>query len=221
MSAAMQSKISSNDERVSSPILTPAALAGLERMSDSTAYLWARNGLVTSHARPRGWPSIPLLGLAEGHLAWRLRRHHLEMEEVRAVLDLIRHRGASEFATLSTKLVTDGVYAYLKENDELGRVVDRQLAFESVVDDFLQQLITDDEGYVFRYQVLQLPDVVIDPDFNAGRMMFENSGVPVFAVAGMLQAGELPEVVASEYGVTLEQVEAVAAADAAWLSKVA
>lgn len=209
------------DERVTSGILTPPALAALEGMSESTAYGWTRDGLVTARPTRRGWPSIPLLGLAEGHLAWRLRRHHLPMEEVRGVLDLIRDRGSSAFAALSKNLVTDGVYAYLRQHEGLGRIVDQQLAMESVMEQYVTQLLTDEDGFVYRYQVAQLPNVVIDPDFNAGRMMFADSSVPVFAVAGLLSAGEPEDVVAEEYGVSLDDVRSIAAADPAWLSLVA
>lgn len=143
------------------------------------------------------------------------------MEEVRAVLDLIRHSGQSQYATLSQRLVTDGVYAYLRASDGVGRVVDQQLAIEQVVEDFTTQLLVDDDGLVFRYQVDQMPGVVIDPSFNSGRMMFSDSSVPVFAVAGLLASGEPVQAVADEFGISAGAVEIVATADPDWLSAVA
>lgn len=209
------------DERVTDAILTPQGLAALENMSATTAYSWWRHGLVTRQPSRRGWPSIPLLGLVEGHVAWQLRQQHLPTEDVRAVINLIRHSGASEFAALSRRLVTDGVYAYLKDHDGLGRIVDQQLTMEVVVEQFLTQLLTDDDGFVYRYVVAQLPGVVIDPEFNAGRMMFEDRSIPVFAVMGMLDSGETPEVVADEFKLDPSLVTAVHNTDPSWLSLIA
>jgi uncharacterized protein (DUF433 family) len=64
-------------------------------------------------------------------------------------------------------------------------------------------------GYVEAFRVPELPDVEIDPRYSSGRMRFTSTGVPVFAVHGLLSAGEPPEVVAYAFGLDVEQVRAV------------
>jgi uncharacterized protein (DUF433 family) len=116
--------------------------------------------------------------------------------------------------------VHDGTVAYLQENEELERVINGQMAFFSVVEERLEPFSLDAEGLVFQYRVARIPGVVIDPRFNGGRMMFETSAVPLFAVAGELRAGEPPEVVADDYGIAHDQVAAVLR-NLDWLSEAA
>lgn len=45
------------------------------------------------------------------------------------------------------------------------------------------------------------------PNQNLGAVSVLNGRAPVFAILGLLQAGETPEIVADEFGITLEQIE--------------
>lgn len=212
--------ITSDDIRVAAPIFTAGEVATITGMKPGTAYAWSRRDLITSvPARRRGWPSIPLLGLAEYETFRGMRAANMPMEEVVAVADFIRTE-IDQFGFLSREVVHDGAVAYLQNNRELERVVNGQFAFFAVIEDRLKPFEFDDDGLLYQYRVARLPGVVIDPRFNAGRMMFEDSGVPLFAVAGMLRAGEMPAVIADEFGISGTQIAAIKA-NLSWLSEAA
>lgn len=107
------------------------------------------------------------------------------------------------------RLVTDGAFAYVRENpSELYRVKTKQHAFVEVLEDHLRPLIFEDDDYPVAYEV-RIPGVVIDPRFNAGRMTFVRNRVPVFAVLGSLRGGDSVDEVMQQYGLTLQEVTAV------------
>jgi uncharacterized protein (DUF433 family) len=213
-------KVSEDDIRVTAPIFTAGEVATITGITPSTAYNWSRRDLITNvHARRRGWPTIPLLGLAEYEIFRGMREAKLPMPEVAAIARFIRTE-ISQYGFLSRDIVHDGTMAYLQENDELERLTNGQFAIYPVIEERLKPFAFDQDGLIFEYQVKRVPGVVIDPRFNGGRMMFEQSSVPLFAVAGMLNSGERPEVVAREYGITDQQVAAVKA-DLQWISQAA
>jgi uncharacterized protein (DUF433 family) len=213
-------RVANDDVRVIAPIFTPAEVSAITGMTKSRAYDWSQRELITSvPARRRGWPTIPLIGLVEYETFLGMRQARMPMEEVAAVAKYIRSE-IDEFGFLNQEIVHDGTVAYFRDHEELERVVNGQYAFFAVVREYLRPFEMDDDGLVFRYRVERLAGVVIDPRFNAGRMMFEDSGVPLFAVAGLLSAGETVEVVAGEFGITPEQAASVKA-DLSWVSEAA
>jgi uncharacterized protein (DUF433 family) len=55
---------------------------------------------------------------------------------------------------------------------------------------------------------LEFPDIVISPDRYSGQPTFVGRRVSVATIAGMAKAGERPEDLAADYGLSLEQVQA-------------
>jgi uncharacterized protein (DUF433 family) len=223
LGAAGQVRISEDDPRVSLAIATKTTVMRLTGVKRSTAYYWANHGLVhTVSPRRRGWPTIPLAGLAEYKVLTSLRSIGLSMPEVLGTAQYIREHRRDPYALLSKQLVTDGVHAFVQHeaSDDLYRVVGGQRAFRTVLQDYLKPLIPGTDGFVYRYLVEEDPRVVIDPEFNGGRMMFESNSVPVFAVMGLLRAGESNLTVADEYELEVDDVRWVET-NLSWLAEAA
>lgn len=215
-----------DDVRVTAPIFTPKQVAELAHMPVSTVYSWTRG---TSTRPPlihrvqplrRGWPSIPLVGAAEAKVLRPLRESGMRMREIAAAVDFIRSQGGP-FALANPDLLHDGVLALRRDGEGLSTLRDGQGVLTEVLTEQLQPFRLAPDGFVEALVLREIPETEIDPRFSAGRPFFTKTGVPVFAVAGMLSAGEPAEVVAREYGVELRLVRAVEQADPDWLSKVA
>jgi uncharacterized protein (DUF433 family) len=98
--------------------------------------------------------------------------------------------------------------------DEISRAGDQQLPIREIIDDYLHYILWEEDDDFPTRLTLRMYDpavaeVVIDPRFAWGAPIVEAAKVPVTAVLGMWRAGESPDVVASEYGLTVEQVQAI------------
>lgn len=209
--------IALNDPRVRSGILTPTQVASLIGMKTPTLRTWTKDRgrrptmVHTITPRRRGWPSVPLVGLAEASSLLALRQVGVKMSLLADAAEYICERYDDPFALANPRLVTDGTEAFAHDlqSDELWRIRDRQVAFTEVLREHLRPLILDADDYVKAYRVpLSDVDLFIEPGFSAGRMTFANK-VPVFAVIGSLRAGEEPVSVALDYGLPPSEVAAV------------
>lgn len=213
------------DVRVTAPICTPADVARLVGMPASTVYSWMRptprRPALIHNITPevRGWPSIPLLGLAEGSVLRALRDQGMKMPEIAAAVNYLRDHGGP-YALGHPGLVHDGFKMMLREGDELVTLREAQGVFFDLVKERLSPFRLAPDGFVEAFLVPDMPGVEIDPRFSSGRMRFTRTGVPIFAVAGLLEAGDAPKAVADEYELTLDEVELVRER-LPWLSAVA
>lgn len=214
------------DVRVSNPICTPGDIARLVHMPPSTVYSWmkptsTRDFLVHSVApSSRGWPSIPLLGLAEAFVIRGLRTGGMKMPELAFAVAYLREKHGP-YALASPGLVTDGVVAMLEsETGELETLRGGQGVLMEAVRNELRPFRLAPDGFVEAFIVPEMPGVEMDPRFSSGRMRFTRTGVPLFAVAGLLEAGDPVELVADEYDLRLDEVELVRER-LPWLSQVA
>ena len=82
-----------------------------------------------------------------------------------------------------------------------------------MVEDYLKYVTWDDDGFAQRLTLRRydpaVAQVVIDPRFAWGAPIVEPAKVTVDAVVGMWRGGEPYDVVADEYGLSVEQVEAL------------
>lgn len=202
------------DPRFSTPILTVAEVSGLLAIKLPTMQNWA--GQRTSRPQliqridqhHRGWPSIPLVGLVEASTL-KLLKTILPDSEVRFAAEWIRREFQSPHPLAHRRLVTDGVYAFVEEHQDLVRLSDQQRVIRESIDEYIRPVLWAEDDYPLAFEVMQLPGVVIDPRFNAGRMAFLKGRVPVFAVLGSILAGDPLDEVATAYRLTLSDVEAV------------
>ncbi|MGW9825107.1 uncharacterized protein (DUF433 family) [Brevibacterium pityocampae] len=205
--------ISIDDIRASAPILTVREAADIlempraEKLRSWTRRSGGRPPMVHSlPPRKRGYPTIPLVGLAEGSSLNALRHGGMTMHEASLAVKFIREKHNDPFALANPELVTDGTDAFLKTETDLVRIKDRQAAFQEVLRDHLRPLILGDDGYVERYRLFDDPEIVIDPRFNSGRPSFADSMIPVFPIVGALQAGDGRHAIAEDFDIPVEQV---------------
>lgn len=203
------------DIRTASAIATRSEVANLVQVRPDRITAWAspRPGKapLVHTIRGAGRFTVPLVGIAEVASLNALRSGGMPMDEVRRASDFIRREYDDEYALASPKLFTDGTDAFFEDAHGLARVKDKQGAIREVIADHLRPLVIGADGFVEAFRVEQFApfDVTIDPRFNAGRMSFTRNRVPVFAVAGALDAEEKPDDVASDYGLTRAEVLAV------------
>lgn len=213
------------DIRTTSPIATRSEVAHLVHVRPERITAWAnprnRKPPLVHTVRGAGRFTVPLVGIAEVASLNALRSGGMPMDEVRRACDFIRREYDDEYALASPKLFTDGTEAFFEDTHGLARVKDRQGAIREVLADHLRPLVIGEDGFIEAFRVEQFApfDVTVDPRFNAGRMSFVRNRVPLFAVAGALEAGEKLDDVASDYGLSRQEVSVVADR-LEWLAKV-
>lgn len=198
-------------------ILTPAEVATLVEMPTPTVYSWlrpssSREALVHSvPADTKGWPSVPLYGLAEAHTVRSLRKLHWGMRDVGKYAEYLRSQSGDRFALASPKLVTDGIDAFEDRNGELTRLRDSQIPISEIIRPFLRELVLWDDGRTGGYRPPRLDSdlVELDPRFNGGRMSFVRGRVPLFAVVGSVLGGDTLTEAAEDYRLDRDQVALV------------
>lgn len=217
--------VDATDVRASVPICTPSQAAEHAGMPLSTFYTWMKptsmRPALIHHVEPitRGWPTIPLIGLAEATVL-REMRGRMRMPQIAAAVTYLRDHGG-EYALGNPHLMHDGFQAAVTdEAGDLHDLVTGHPMLPGVVSEWLQPFKLAPDGFVESLLVSRIPGVEIDPRFSSGRMRFTRTGIPVFAIAGALEAEDPPDVVAAEYGLTLKEVNRVRQ-HLPWLSAVA
>ncbi|BFU42380.1 DUF433 domain-containing protein [Krasilnikovia sp. MM14-A1004] len=203
------------------PLLTPYEAATHLQIPERTMSRWlrpedGRPPLVHS-VRPekRGWPSVPFIALVEAYVLRALRDLGLSRRAVGAAAAEIRSEFGTEYGLATRRIATDGidVFIHYLDSDELARAADRQIPIRGVVEDYLKYVSWGNDGFAQRLVLRRydpaVAQVVIDPQFAWGAPIVEPAKVPVDAVLGMWRGGETVEVVADEYGLSVEQVEAL------------
>jgi uncharacterized protein (DUF433 family) len=208
-------------DKVHDALLTPADTARYLGIPRSTMYSWlaekaAGEPLVHSVAPvKRGWPSVPFVAVIEAYVLRSLRELKLGKDKIREAAAEIRDVFASPYGLADRRIATDGVdvFVHYLDTDELARVGDRQMPIREVISDYLKYIVWEpSDAYPARLRLRQYPDaaqVVIDPRFGWGAPVVARTKVPVDAVVGMWRAGEPSDVVADEYGLTVDEVEAL------------
>ncbi len=225
------------DPRFAVPMYTIAEAARALGVSPSTLSTWAkgyvrrpasrpvRTGapLVTSFSTPRpGQPSIPFVGLAEALVLTAVRRAQVPLQRVRPALEVLATELGIEHALASRRLYTDGaeiLFDYAERSSdpdapaarELVVVRNHQQVFAEVIEQYLQLIDYDQDGYARR---LRLPsyesaEVFADPSLSFGQPFFARGGARVADILGRFWAGEDLETVSAEFGVPVVELEDV------------
>lgn len=208
-------KVDFEGARFTAAICTVADVARLADMPVTTVQSWAgqrrsRPQLITRISpERRGWPSVPLVGLAEA-ASLRGMLDFLPRREVMDAAEWIVEQYKEAHPLANKRLVTDGFRAYVEEhNSDLYTVQGGQRAIRSSIEEHLRPIEFADDYYPVAFRVQTLPGVVIDPRFNAGRMSFQRNRVPLYAVAGSLKAGATVEECVTDYHLTVDEVRLV------------
>lgn len=209
-------------DRFTVPLLTPLEAAEHLQIPERTMHRWLSNdaaGRPLVHSvKParRGHPSVPFVALVEAYVLRSLRNLGLSHDKVRDAATEVREQFGTEYGLASRRVATDGVDVFIHylDTDELARAGDRQMPLRQVISDYLRYITwTGDDEFPSRLTLRKydpaVAQVVIDPRFAWGAPIVESVKVPVTAVLGMWRAGEPLDVVADEYGLSVEQVEAL------------
>lgn len=197
------------------PLYTCAEAARCLGVPASTFRAWTRGGrpLVSGlPAEGRGWPCVPFAGLAEGMVLSALRQAGVPLRRVRPALELVRARIGVDHVLASREFSVRGARLLWEAGArDLAVRRDGRYAFHPVIGRCLRR-ISYDERYACRLLLpaYEVARIAVDPQINFGRPYFAHSGTPVFAVSGLLRAGETIEDVADDYGIPADQVTEVA-----------
>ncbi|SEB36487.1 Uncharacterized conserved protein, DUF433 family [Rhodococcus jostii] len=205
------------DIRYRSGICTPKQAARIVSMPVNTVHSWTKSTKTrpamvhTVRNQRKGWPTVPLVGIVETWSMRALRTAGVPMSKLVTVADGLRHEFSDPYVLARPLLFTDGIDLYRRERGDLFRVEDGQQPIERVIEDYLQRIDRDDDEQptAFRLSLHGGVELTLDPRFNGGRPSLLRSRVPAFAILGALEAGELPTVVAADYGLDVAEVLAV------------
>jgi uncharacterized protein (DUF433 family) len=200
---------------------------GIMNMSDAARYLavsqqtfhrWAKGyekGQPLLHlaktVRQREAP-VSFISLTEAYVLQALRRAGVQVRKIRPALLVLQREFGTEYALTAPNLATDGIdvlWDYSKTPGGAGLIEPRtgQIVMRTIVADYLTY-ISRDSGWPSR---LQLPScepskVIVDPLYGFGQPRFGVTGARLIDVAAMLKAGEEPDVVADEFGISTHDV---------------
>ena len=210
------------DDRLAVPLLTPLETAEHLQIPERTVHHWLRQqaaGHPLVHSlRPerRGWPSVPFVAVVEAYVLRTLRNMKLSPEKIKKAAADVRKEFGTEYGLATRRIATDGVDVFIHylDSDEIARTGDRQMPIRQVIDDYLRYIVWDEDDDLPKRLTLRKYDpaiaaVVIDPRFAWGAPIVEPAMVTVDTILGMWRGGEPPDVVADEYGLSVEQVEAL------------
>lgn len=204
---------------------------GLLDMTDAARFLGIPRGTFQRWARgyERGGPllhvldaaprraQVPFVAVVEAYVLEALRRAGVRPARIRPALRALQVEFGREYALLSPNLATDGIdvlWDFSRTSEGQGLMVGHtgQLVMREIVEDYLRYIIWADDGYpgALELRYCQPSKVTLDPYRAFGQPFFEGSRARVWDVANMLKAGEDPQVVADEHGVSIDDVRTAA-----------
>lgn len=222
-----------NDPRFTKPLYTVTEAASYLGVPRATLDTWVRGYIRRPAGRrvvrgealltsiPGGRLTIPFVGLAEGMVLAAFRETGLPLQRIRPALQLLQEEVGLQHALASRNLYTDGaevLYDYARSHGDkqlrlLTIVRSGQRVFHEVIDRYLKR-IEYDGGWAVRLAlpITDEPLLVADPARAFGQPIFIHGAARLADVRGRIEAGEDERLVAEDYGVPLEDVQAALAA---------
>ncbi len=212
-----------DDVRTRMGLLTQSDAARFLGMPKQRFSRWAHG---YEHGRPllhvlepeyRQQATVPFVGVAEAYVLDALRAAGVKPLKIRPALDKLK-REFGEYALVAPELATDGIdvlWDFSRTSPEGVGLIEAstgQVVMREIVSDYLRYIVRADDGYpsMLRLRHWHPSRIIIDPHRAFGSPIFEQTRTRVHEVALMLKAGEEPEVVADELGVTPDDVRAAA-----------
>lgn len=164
-----------------------------------------------------GRAQVTFIAMAEAHVLEALSRAGVRPAKIRPALDRLANEFGRGYVLASRNLATDGIdvlwdFSRTRAGEGLMDGSTGQMVMREIVEDYLTYLTWADDGYPSMLQLrnCQPSKVVMDPYRAFGQPFFESSRARVRDVANMLNAGEDPQVVADEHGISIEEVRTAA-----------
>jgi len=212
-----------HDVRFTVPLFTPREAAQHLGMPRSTLRSW-----LTDKAGPaplvhrvdpdvRRGPPIPFIAVIEAYVLRGFRALSLTPAEIKSAVVRLRRELGTEFALASSRLATDGVSLLVDMSDTFERPRwERARDGQRVIDEIIEgclKFVTWPRGDEYPTR-LKLPtyegaNVIIDPRFGFGQPVLERSKIKVEDILDAFRSGEGNLVIAGEFGIEPEEVEAV------------
>jgi uncharacterized protein (DUF433 family) len=212
-----------DDQRFSTGLLDVSDAARFLGIPRSTFRRWAQG---YAHGAPllhvvdvgdRREAQVTFIAMAEAHVLEALRLAGLRLARIRPALNRLAEQFGREYVLVAPNLATDGIdvlwdFSRTEEGQGLMEGHTGQMVMREIVEDYLRYLTWADDGFprMLELRHCQPSKVVIDPYRAFGQPIFEGSRTRVRDVANMLNAGEDPQVVADELGVSLGDVRTAA-----------
>jgi uncharacterized protein (DUF433 family) len=206
--------------------------AGLLDVSDAARFLGIPRSTLRgwAYGHERGAPllhvadvagrreaQVTFIAMAEAHVLEALRQAGVRVARIRPALKQLATQFGREYVLVAPNLATDGIdvlwdFSRTEEGQGLMEGHTGQMVMREIVEDYLRYLTWADDGFprMLEFRYCQPSKVVIDPYRSFGQPIFDGSRTRVRDVANMLSAGEDPQVVADEHGVSLDDVRTAA-----------
>jgi len=209
------------DPRYTEGLLALAEASRYLMVARRTFHRWARgydHGEPLIHVRPLSTDRLPVtfLALAEGYVLYALEEAGVRPHKIRPALDALEAE-FGEYALAARELATDGIdvlwdFSRTDAGRELIAAHTGQVVFREIVEDHMQYIVRDDDGYpqrlILRYWMPS--KVIVDVRRSFGQPIFEGTSVRVADVAGMMKAGENAETTAEEFGISVDDARTAA-----------
>jgi uncharacterized protein (DUF433 family) len=210
-----------SDARYTHGIMSMASAARYLEVPRQTFHRWARGyerGNPIIHVLDKSAADVPVtfISLVEAWVLEGLRRAGVRPQRIRPALDVLQKEFGREYVLTSPNLATDGIdvlwdFARSKEGAGLIQGVSGQAVIREIVEDYLQYVTWDaDEPVVLRLRSCEPSKVIVDPEHGFGQPRFGLAGARMIDVAAMLKGGEMPDVVADEFGISEADVRTTA-----------
>ncbi|MDP4014175.1 MAG: DUF433 domain-containing protein [Candidatus Nanopelagicales bacterium] len=154
-----------------------------------------------------------LITLSEAWVLAALRDAGVRTHRIRPALERLSKDFGREYVLVSRELATDGVdvlwdFARTREGEGLIAGGTGQYVMRAIVADYMTYVGWANDGLpeTLRLRSCEPSKVLIDPYRAFGQPIFAGSQVRVADAAGMIEAGDKPEVVAEELGVSIDDV---------------
>ena len=168
-------------------------------------------------AEGRREAQVTFIAMAEAHVLEALRLAGVRVARIRPALNRLAAQFGREYVLVAPNLATDGIdvlwdFSRTEEGQGLMEGHTGQMVMREIVEDYLKYLTWADDGFprMLELRYCQPSKVVMDPYRAFGQPIFEGSRTRVRDVANMLSAGEDPQVVADEHGVSIDDVRTAA-----------
>jgi uncharacterized protein (DUF433 family) len=201
------------DVRFTEGLLNLSEAGRYLRVPQQTFHRWARGyqrGEALLHVAPdRPLLPVTFIALTEGHVLDVLRDAGVRPRKIRPALHRLQQEFGTEYVLTARELATDGIdvlwdFARSKEGEGLIAGHNGQHVIREIVEDQMIYIARDSSGVPNQLQLRhwQPAKVIVDVRRSFGQPIFAGNGTRVADVAGMLKAGETPDTVAEEFGLS-------------------